>query len=135
MAATGQTVAATSANDMPFRADDVTQMEIIHVRADLHDFADKFVTDHHRHWDRLLRPRVPFVNVQVGAADSGLVNPDEHIIDPTLRLGDILEPETGFRLRFDEGFHDFTISARRLIYKILLPYIDARSSIYRMTLP
>jgi hypothetical protein len=52
----------------------------------------------HRHRDRLLRPGVPFVDVQVGAADAGFADLDEDIIDADLRLRDILEPESALRL-------------------------------------
>ena len=71
MAAAGQAVAAASADDVAFAADDVAGLKIGDVGADLDDFADEFVADDHRHGDGLLRPLVPLVDVQVGAADAG----------------------------------------------------------------
>ena len=48
-------------------------MKVVHVRADLDDLADELMPDDHRHRDRLLRPGVPFVDVQIGAADAGAI--------------------------------------------------------------
>ena len=59
VAAAGHAVAAASADDVPLAADEVARAEVVHVRADLDDLADELVPDHHRHRDRLLRPRVP----------------------------------------------------------------------------
>ena len=42
---------------------------IRHLRADVGDLADIFVAGDHRHRHRLLRPLVPIVDVDVGAAD------------------------------------------------------------------
>lgn len=56
---------------MALGADDFAGMEIIHVGADGDDFAHELMPHDHWHRDRLLRPCVPFVNVQVGPADAG----------------------------------------------------------------
>ena len=52
-----------------------------------------------------LGPVVPFVNVEVGAADTGEQYPNQDIIDSDLRFGRFFEPETAFRPAFDESFH------------------------------
>ena len=72
---------------------------------DLDDLADELVPDHERHRDRLLRPRVPRVDVQVGAADAGLADADQDVVDPDLRLRHVLEPEPRLGSRFDERSH------------------------------
>ena len=64
----------------------------------------------HRHRDRLLRPGVPRVDVEVGAADAGLAHADQDVVDPDLRLGDVLEPEARLGPRFDERLHDSAIT-------------------------
>src|SRR3974390_2864700 len=64
------------------------------------------MTDDHRHGNRRLRPSVPFVNVQVGAADAGAVHLDHHVIDADFGLGDVHEPQTLFRFIFDKCFHN-----------------------------
>jgi hypothetical protein len=42
--------------------------------------------------------------VQIRAADPGFVDTDEHIIDPALRLRDILEPEAGSDFALTRAF-------------------------------
>ena len=91
-----EAVPATPAHDMPLRAHDVALAEIIHVRSDVHDLADELMPHDHRHRDRLLRPRVPFENVQVRPADARLEDADEHVVDSDDRLGNVLQPEARF---------------------------------------
>ena len=69
--AAGQAIAAAAADDVSLAADDLAGVKILDVRADLDDFADELMADDHRHRDGLLRPGVPFVDVQIGAADAG----------------------------------------------------------------
>ena len=69
MAPAGQAIPAMSAGDVTFADNQVARRESLHVIAHQIDDADKFVTDRHRDRDRFLRPRVPIVNVDVGAAD------------------------------------------------------------------
>ena len=68
-------------DDMPLGTDNLAGVEIPDVGADLDDAADKLVTDDQRHRDRPPRPGVPFVDVQIGAADAGAQNLDEDIVD------------------------------------------------------
>jgi hypothetical protein len=60
--------------------------EVVDVVADLDDLADELVPDGQRRPDRPLRPVVPGTDVQVGPADAGLGDPDEHVVDPDLGL-------------------------------------------------
>src|SRR4051812_2153009 len=59
--APGQAVTASSADNVPFAANQVARMEIGHVGSDLHDFADEFVADDHGHGDSFPGPFVPAV--------------------------------------------------------------------------
>ena len=52
-----------------------------HVRAHLLDDPHELVADHQRRADVALGPSVPGVDVQVGAADAGGEDPDEHVVD------------------------------------------------------
>ncbi len=101
----GEAIAASPAHDVAFAADDFARLKIGNVRADGDDFADKFVADDHRHGDRLLRPRVPVVNVQVSPTDAGAIDADEHVVDARLRLGRVFEPEARLGVALDESFH------------------------------
>ncbi len=105
MATAGQAIAAMAADDVALAADDLAGEKVAHVRADLDDFADEFVADDHGNRDGFSCPVIPFVDVDVSAADAGAVNADEDIIGADFGFGDILEPETRFRFSFDERFH------------------------------
>src|SRR5262245_61221442 len=89
MAATRQAIAPSAADYMPLRTDDYSRKEVLHIRTHLDDFADEFVSHNHRHRNRLLRPRVPLVNMQVSAANAGSVDTNEHIVDADGRLGHV----------------------------------------------
>src|SRR5262249_59904296 len=91
-----QAVPAMAADDVPLAGNDVAFVEVVHVRADLDDAADELMADDQGHGDGLARPRVPFPDVQIGPADAGAQDLDEDIVDADGRLGDILQPETGF---------------------------------------
>src|SRR2546428_120501 len=80
-----ETVAPPPANDVPFRADKFTGEKIRHVRPDVGHFAHEFMSDDHRHGNGLLRPGVPFVDVEVGAANTRAVHADQHVVDADLR--------------------------------------------------
>ncbi len=105
MAAAGEAVATPPAHDVPLAAHDLAGEKIGDVRTDFHDLADELVTDHHRHGNGLGGPRVPLVDVDVGAADAGLVNPNEDVVDPDFGFGHILEPETRLGPALHQGFH------------------------------
>jgi hypothetical protein len=100
-----QAIPATPADHMPFPADDVSRKEIGHVRADLDNLANELVPDHQGYENGFLRPLVPVVDVQVGAADAGAVDTNQHVVDTDLRHLDFLEPKSGFVLAFDKRFH------------------------------
>src|ERR1700694_1315030 len=104
-AAAGHAVAALAADDVPFRADDLVRVDVHHVLAQLHDFADELVADHQGWIDGVLRPLVPAVDVKIGAADAGPQDADQHLAGTRLRLRHVLEPQARFPLRFDQGLH------------------------------
>jgi len=104
---TREAVATATAHHMTFRADDFARVEIAHVGPYRHDFPDELMPDHHRYGNGFLRPGIPFVNVEVGAADAGFKNLDEHVIDAHRGFGNIPQPQSGFCFGFDECLHDF----------------------------
>src|SRR5262249_43461023 len=105
VAATGETIAAASAYDVALTAHDIVREEVGHIGANLDDLANKLVADRHKHKDGLLRPFVPLVDVNVDAADAVFEDANEHVVDADLGLLDILEPESGFAVAFDQSFH------------------------------
>ena len=56
-------------------------MEVGDVGADGGDFADELMADDHGDGDGLLGPLVPLVNVDVGAADAGLADADQDVVN------------------------------------------------------
>ena len=77
-----QAVAAHAADDVALAVHEVALLEPLDRGADLLDHADKLVADDHRGLDRLLGPVVPIVNVDVGAADGRLLDPDQDVVGP-----------------------------------------------------
>ena len=102
----GETVATTTADEMAFDTDDVADLEIIDVRADLDDLTDEFVTENCGDFDGRLRPRVPIPDVNVRPANSSTFHADQHVVDANRRFRNVLEPQSFFRLAFYDRFHD-----------------------------
>src|SRR5439155_13424992 len=105
MASARHAVAAAYADDVPLAADEVADLKVDYVGADRRHLPDELVSDDHRHRDRLLRPRIPAVDVQIGAADPGLANANQDVVDPHLGLGHVLEPEALSGLGLDQRAH------------------------------
>ena len=94
MAPAGQAIAAAAANHVAFAADNVAGIKVVDVGADRNDLADKFMADGHGNRDGLLRPLVPLVDMNVGAADAGIVDAHQHIVDADDRFGNIFQPQS-----------------------------------------
>src|SRR5207248_11047772 len=69
MSASGQTISTVSTGDVSLAYHEITLYEALNVIAHRIDNAYKFVTNYHRHGNRLLRPCVPVVNVHVGRSE------------------------------------------------------------------
>ena len=63
------------------------------------------MADDHRHGNGLLRPGVPLVDVQVGAADARSKHLDEHVVDADRWDGGLVQPEALLRFLLDQGGH------------------------------
>jgi hypothetical protein len=114
MSAARQAIAATSADDVPFAADQFSGMEVVDVRTDLDNLANKLMPNNKWHGNCRLRPLIPVVNVDVGAANSREQHSNFDVIDPDLRFGNIFQPQSRFLAAFDKSFHNahFLPSAR-----------------------
>src|SRR5262249_28474918 len=77
--------AALHADKVALARSPVADLDGPYMTADLSDSAREFVPDHHRHRNCLLRPLVPFPDMDVGAADAGLDDLDQDIVWPDLR--------------------------------------------------
>ena len=99
-------VSAVPTGDVTLAGDSLADLEPDHVATELFDLAHELVADDHRHGDGRLRPRIPVVDVQIGAADRGLANADQNVAIAWRGLGYIFEPQAGFAARLDKCFHD-----------------------------
>src|SRR5437870_100380 len=81
MPATGKAIAAAAADHVPLTADDLAGVKVFDVRAGLHDLANEFMAHDERYGDRFLSPGIPFIDMQVSAADASAQDLDEHIVD------------------------------------------------------
>ena len=97
MPAARATIATVSTGNVAFTGNPVTNRNTGNLAADFIDLAHEFVTDRHRHRNRMLGPLVPVIYVQVGAADGCLADADQDIVVADLRFGDIFQPDAGFR--------------------------------------
>ncbi len=102
----GQAIAAAAADHVAFAAHQIARVEIADVGAHLHDLADKLVADRHRHRNGALRPLVPIVDMNIGAADAGALYADQDIVDADRRLGNLFEPQARLALALYECFHE-----------------------------
>src|SRR6266576_51515 len=100
-----QAIPAAAADDVALAADKFSRMEVGDVRADLNHFANKFMADHEWQGNGGPRPVIPFVDVQVGTADSGHENSDQDIINAGLGSWNLPEPQAFFRAALYKGFH------------------------------
>src|SRR5262245_53148636 len=72
MPATSETIATMTTHDVAFAGDQVPWSEPFYSLADTFDHANVLMADDHRDRDRLLRPGIPVIDVNIGAADGRL---------------------------------------------------------------
>ena len=112
MAVPGPAIAAVAAGNVAFTGDPVAYGEPRNVAADLHDLAHVLVAYCHRHTDRVLRPLVPVVDMDVRPADRGLANTNLYVVGPRDGLRLIFHPDAGFGLSLYECLHAMTFISR-----------------------
>ena len=105
MPAPGPAVAAMAAGHVALAGDPLADLEAGDFHAEIGDGADELVAHGHGHRNGALRPVVPVVDVNIGAADRGLSDLDQHVVMADRGLGHLLHPDAGFRLGLDQGFH------------------------------
>ena len=110
MAAAGEAVAAASADDVAFAADELAGLKSVTLEPTATISPTNSWPMTRGTGDGRLRPGVPVVDVEVGAADAGLEDANLDVVDADLGLGDVFEPETFFGARLDQGFHWLLLS-------------------------
>src|ERR1035441_9709125 len=58
----------------------------------------------------LLRPLVPLVDVDIGAADAGPQHVNQDVVDADFGRGHVRQPQAWLAGAFDQSFHDSTIA-------------------------
>jgi hypothetical protein len=101
----GQAVAALAAHQVALAADQVADLDVGDVPADVGDLADELVAEHQRGAHGLPRPAVVGADVQVRAADAGAEHLDQDVARADGRLGHVSQPQAGLRLLFDQCLH------------------------------
>src|SRR5690606_24842606 len=86
---------AAAADDVPLRRHPVADVDVGHQGAHLRHVAGELVADGEWRTAAPLRPGVPVVDVDVGAADAGAPDADQHLVVADLRLGNVGEREAG----------------------------------------
>src|SRR2546421_8593465 len=92
-----QTVSTMTTNDMSLAAHHLPRKKVRDICADFDNLTHKLMAHNHRHGNGFLRPIVPLVNMQVSAADSCSIDPNQDIVLPDLRFGYVFQPQPGFR--------------------------------------
>src|SRR5258706_130161 len=102
------TVATEAACDVTFAGHAIADRKAAHFLAHFDDFANVFVADMHRHRNGLLRPVVPFPDVNVGAADRGARDADHHVVVTDFGFFHACECQSRSAFEFGECFHVYT---------------------------
>jgi hypothetical protein len=97
----GEAVAAAPADDVALTGDHVAHLNVVNVATERRHRPHELVPDDHGDRDRLLRPGIPIPDVHVGPTNGSLMDFDEYIVDPHLRLRDVLQPQSFFSIPFD----------------------------------
>jgi hypothetical protein len=97
---------ADPAGDVGLRGDERTRLHVVNLGAHGLDPPGNLVAERHRHsGDALVRPLVPLVDVQIGAADRGGVHTDEDLSLAGLGDRDLLEPGAPALRGLPQGSH------------------------------
>lgn len=93
------------ADQVTFAGTALADRQPLHVPADLNDLSCEFMARDQTHRHRLRRPVVPVPDVNVGAADSGLADADQHVVWSDLGHRAMLKPKPDLGFRFRQCLH------------------------------
>ena len=97
--------AAVFANQMPLARNPLANGQIGHVFTHLNNLSGKLMPGNQRHRHSFLRPLVPVPDMDIGAANAGFVNLDQHIIRADFRHRLALHPQAFLCLRLYQRLH------------------------------
>ena len=90
---------------MRFAGDKIAHFAIGDVGRDFHNGAAELVTHNARGMDAARAPRIPVVDVKVGSAQAGMLDPQAHMARGHARFENINDVQAGFRTRLCDGLH------------------------------
>src|SRR5690606_22561348 len=105
MAPARPAISAIAASAMPLAGHPVADLAPADFLAYLNDLAHVFVADMHGYRYRFAGPIVPFPDMNVRPADSGLPDLYQDIVVTHCRTRNIRQDQAGFRFEFCEGSH------------------------------
>ncbi len=105
MPASCAAIAAHAAGDVAFCGNPVANGIVVHAGTELDDLSDELVADDERRTNRSLRPLVPVVDVQIGAADGGLLHLHQHLVGGHARHRHVFHPDARLGGSFDKCLH------------------------------
>src|SRR6185437_11512751 len=85
--------------------DILTGLEALDLAAHAFDVSAELMAERQRRVDAPLSPAVPFIDVEVGAADGGGVHPHQHVTRADFGHGNSLQLGAGGGAGFDKGTH------------------------------
>src|SRR4029077_11085537 len=95
MTAARQAIATMPTRDVPLADHEIAHYKSFHMIAYVVDNADELVANCHRHGNRFLRPRIPVVNVHIGAANRSFKTANAPFVAADLRVVISSEPQSG----------------------------------------
>ena len=105
VATAGATIAAYAAGNVTFRRHPIANRKSFDFAATLDNLAEKLVTNCGGNFDRVARPVVPLINMDVGAANSSAFDANQNVVMPNRRSGYVLHPDAAFGFGLDQRFH------------------------------
>ena len=101
----GAALRAFAADDMALGGNKIALAYLRHVASHGHDMAAQLVTHHQGRVDALARPFIPFVDVQIGAADGRSAHFDQCVLWPERRNRNLAQDHAWRLFRFHDGLH------------------------------
>jgi hypothetical protein len=101
------------AGDVGFTGHVIARLQMADFLADFHDLPGEFMPeDLGKARDDRLGPRVPFINMNIRAADGPGLHPDEDLPRPGFGDFDGFQDGSGTGFLLDDGFHSFLLWGR-----------------------
>ena len=105
MRVSGTAIPTVAANDMTFGRHPVSFHVAGDAIAQLYDASDKFMTDYQAGLNGALRPVIPLVDMDIGAADCSFFDLDQYFIGAGYRYWNLFHPNTGAGFALHQRAH------------------------------